>query len=204
MPYCVVDEQRDNWRAELSILASNIVQEVPTATEAAVRINSTVFKLLQVCYSTERRAPNQNVSESMRLARRRARDFPSSWSAPVALLAFPHALWEPRCGPRGRATTLGSKCGWMEPGISLGPRSKTLQGLIGDSLQGRLRAPSRSPSCMRCTHVSPLSCWERRIESFTLHPFTSGASYALGTVMRPVGYDQNEIISFLVPAIVLC
>jgi hypothetical protein len=64
LPYAQIDEVRDNCRVELYVLCSSIIGECKTPTEVAMKINTEIFKLLPVCYSTERKKPNQNVTES--------------------------------------------------------------------------------------------------------------------------------------------
>ena len=65
LPYSNVDEERDNWRREFLELCLPLIKECKTATEAAVKLNSKIFPLLNVKYSTARRAANQGPRESM-------------------------------------------------------------------------------------------------------------------------------------------
>ena len=66
LPYASVSEQRDNWRRTLLEIASPIVKECRTPSEAAQTLNRTMFKQLKVKYSTKRRAPDQGPFETMK------------------------------------------------------------------------------------------------------------------------------------------
>jgi transglutaminase-like putative cysteine protease len=69
LPYCVFDERRDEWRTTLHPLCSSVVAEATDIHNAAELLNTRIWDLLNVHYSTERRAPNQCVSESMELGK---------------------------------------------------------------------------------------------------------------------------------------
>jgi poly(3-hydroxybutyrate) depolymerase len=65
LPYANVDEKRDDWRKEFFDLCLPMVKGCKTPTEATMRLNSELFKKLNVKYSTERRAANQGPKESI-------------------------------------------------------------------------------------------------------------------------------------------
>jgi hypothetical protein len=65
LPYASVDEERHPWRKELYELCLPLVKECKTPAEAAQRLNSTVFKKLNVRYSTQRLKPQQSPKESI-------------------------------------------------------------------------------------------------------------------------------------------
>ena len=65
LPYANVDETRDAWRKEFFELCMPIVKECKTPSEAAMMLNSEIFKKLKVGYSTQRKAPNQSPKESI-------------------------------------------------------------------------------------------------------------------------------------------
>ena len=67
LPYAVLDETRERWRPRLHELASAMVVEAKTATEAAQALNRELFKSVNVTYSTGRRKANQSPLESMEL-----------------------------------------------------------------------------------------------------------------------------------------
>ncbi|TWT32625.1 transglutaminase-like domain-containing protein [Blastopirellula retiformator] len=65
LPYANLDEERDDWRQRLFALSMPIVKDCKTASEAALKLNKELFPLLNVKYSTKRRAPNQGPDETM-------------------------------------------------------------------------------------------------------------------------------------------
>src|SRR5688572_1841377 len=65
LPYANVDEKRDAWRKEFFDLCLPIVKQCKTPSEAAIKLNSEIFKHLKVGYSTKRKAPNQSPKESI-------------------------------------------------------------------------------------------------------------------------------------------
>jgi transglutaminase-like putative cysteine protease len=65
LPYASVDEPRDPWRADFYPLASNIVRNCKTATEAAQALNRELFNQLKVHYNTARKRTNQSPKESI-------------------------------------------------------------------------------------------------------------------------------------------
>jgi hypothetical protein len=69
LPYCVLDEERDEWRPKLYAVAASVVAGARSASEAVQRLNERVFSILKVVYSTERARPNQCVTESMKLGK---------------------------------------------------------------------------------------------------------------------------------------
>ncbi|MFM2170892.1 MAG: hypothetical protein RI957_1121 [Verrucomicrobiota bacterium] len=67
LPYAVLDEKRDNWRADFYQRFKKIAGDATTASQALERINAAIAKELGVEYNTKRRAPNQGPHESMKL-----------------------------------------------------------------------------------------------------------------------------------------
>jgi hypothetical protein len=65
LPYASVDESRDSWRRKLFELASPLVVDCKTPSEAAQRLNQKLFLLTGVRYSTERRRANQGPLETL-------------------------------------------------------------------------------------------------------------------------------------------
>ena len=65
LPYASVDEPRDPWRAEFFAMASDIVTNCRTATEAAQALNRDLFKRINVHYNTGRKRNNQSPKESI-------------------------------------------------------------------------------------------------------------------------------------------
>jgi hypothetical protein len=65
LPYANLDEKRDAWRKEFYDLCMPIVKACKTPAEAAHRLNSEIFKKVNLKYSTQRKAPNQSPKESM-------------------------------------------------------------------------------------------------------------------------------------------
>ncbi len=67
LPYASLDETREPWRAEFYEIASQIVKDATTATEAAQLLNRDFFNRIDVHYNTGRKRPNQSPSESRKL-----------------------------------------------------------------------------------------------------------------------------------------
>lgn len=65
LPYANVDEMRDPWRQQFYDLCLPLVKDCKTPAEAAHKLNTELFKVLKVGYSTQRRAPNQGPKESI-------------------------------------------------------------------------------------------------------------------------------------------
>ncbi len=65
LPYANVDEKRSSWRKMLYDICAPLVKDCRSASEAAHRLNSTIFKKLKVRYSTRRRRANQCPEESI-------------------------------------------------------------------------------------------------------------------------------------------
>jgi hypothetical protein len=65
LPYANVDEARHPWRKEMYELCLPLVKDCKTPGEAAQRLNATLFKKVNVRYSTARRKPHQNPKESI-------------------------------------------------------------------------------------------------------------------------------------------
>jgi transglutaminase-like putative cysteine protease/predicted esterase len=65
LPYANVDEARHPWRKELYELCLPLVKDCKTPGEAAHRLNSELFKKLQVRYSTQRKKPHQSPKETI-------------------------------------------------------------------------------------------------------------------------------------------
>jgi hypothetical protein len=66
LPYGVLDEPRDPWRAELLELCRPIVAGARTASEAAQAINREFFQQIGLHYNTSRERANQSYVESRR------------------------------------------------------------------------------------------------------------------------------------------
>ncbi|MEM9082021.1 MAG: transglutaminase family protein, partial [Planctomycetota bacterium] len=69
LPYAIVDETREAWRASMHERASSIVNEAETATEAAQALNRELFNTINVHYNTGRKKPNQSIGESIEQGR---------------------------------------------------------------------------------------------------------------------------------------
>ena len=67
LPYAVMDETRESWRARLLELTGPIVADTKSAAEAAQALNRELFKLVNVRYGTDRRAANQSPLETIEL-----------------------------------------------------------------------------------------------------------------------------------------
>jgi hypothetical protein len=65
LPYASLDEPRDEWRTDFYRLASELVRDCKTATEAAQRLNQDLFKRIKVHYNTTRKRNNQSPAESI-------------------------------------------------------------------------------------------------------------------------------------------
>jgi len=65
LPYASLDESRDPWRADFYPMASNIVRDCKTATEAAQALNREIFKQVNVHYNLGRKRNNQSPKESI-------------------------------------------------------------------------------------------------------------------------------------------
>ncbi|MFG0320199.1 MAG: transglutaminase domain-containing protein [Planctomycetota bacterium JB042] len=64
LPYAVLDETREPWRAGLLDLGRAIVADCETPGEAAQALNRELFDAVEVHYHTGRKKPNQSPSES--------------------------------------------------------------------------------------------------------------------------------------------
>lgn len=65
LPYAVVNERRDDWRADFRERFGPIVAEATTAGEAAALLNQKVFPMVGVKYSTKRPKADQSGLESI-------------------------------------------------------------------------------------------------------------------------------------------
>ncbi|MFK7820349.1 MAG: transglutaminase family protein [Planctomycetaceae bacterium] len=65
LPYGNVNEPRHAWRADFVNRFLPVVAECKTPSEAAQKLNETVFKTLNVRYSTKRQRADQSPKESM-------------------------------------------------------------------------------------------------------------------------------------------
>jgi poly(3-hydroxybutyrate) depolymerase len=65
LPYASLDEPRDEWRTEFYPLASRLVRDCKTATEAAQVLNRDLFNIVKVHYNTARKRNNQSPAESI-------------------------------------------------------------------------------------------------------------------------------------------
>ena len=66
LPYASLDENRDNSRALLRAKSLPLIAGITSLGAAAQAINSKLFPLIKVKYSTERERPNQNPTETMK------------------------------------------------------------------------------------------------------------------------------------------
>ena len=67
LPYAALSERRDDWRKTLREKCLPLVKDSKTPSEAAHRLNQTLFDLVKVRYSTQRKKPDQSPLESMEL-----------------------------------------------------------------------------------------------------------------------------------------
>lgn len=65
LPYAVLDETREAWRATMLTQAQELVKGSHGASEAAQALNQQLFNVLKVHYNTNREKPNQSPSESI-------------------------------------------------------------------------------------------------------------------------------------------
>lgn len=65
LPYVNVNERRDAWRKGFYERFAPLVKDCKTPTEAAERLNRSIFKELKVVFSQRRRRPDQSPFESM-------------------------------------------------------------------------------------------------------------------------------------------
>ena len=66
LPYAVLDEDRDPWRADFLAKLRPVVANCKTRREAILAVNAALRDLVKVDYNTKRRAPNQSPADSMR------------------------------------------------------------------------------------------------------------------------------------------
>ena len=67
LPYAVIDETRDAWRADFLKRFRPHAAGAKTVREAIIKVNAAIAKETGVQYNTKRRAPNQGPVESMEL-----------------------------------------------------------------------------------------------------------------------------------------
>ena len=65
LPYASLNEVRDNGRQKLREIATPLVKDCKTPSEAAQTLNQKLFGIVNVKYSTTRRKPDQSSLESM-------------------------------------------------------------------------------------------------------------------------------------------
>jgi len=65
LPYSCLNEQRDDSRKMLREKSLPLIADCKTAGEAAQRLNQKLFPLLNARYSTERKRPDQNPTETI-------------------------------------------------------------------------------------------------------------------------------------------
>ena len=65
LPYAVVNERRDAWRADFRARFLPLVRDCATPAQAAARLNQKVFGTFGVYYSPERLKPEQSAYESI-------------------------------------------------------------------------------------------------------------------------------------------
>ena len=66
LPYAVLDEDRDDWRADLLAKLRPVVAKCKTRREAILAVNAGLRDIVKVEYNTKRRAPNQSPPDSIR------------------------------------------------------------------------------------------------------------------------------------------
>jgi len=66
LPYAVLDEPRDPWRAEFLAKLRPVVAGCKTRREAILAVNAALKGITGVDYNTKRQAPNQSPTDSMR------------------------------------------------------------------------------------------------------------------------------------------
>ena len=86
LPYASLDEPRDPWRADFYKIASEIVRDCKTSTEAAQALNRELFNRLKVHYNLARKRNNQSPEESIEQGKATMRDRAgqSFWWMPAA------------------------------------------------------------------------------------------------------------------------
>jgi len=65
LPYANINEQRHPWRKDFMQRWMPVVKDCKTASEAAQKLNATVFGTLNIRYSTKRKKADQSPKESM-------------------------------------------------------------------------------------------------------------------------------------------
>ncbi|MSR28959.1 MAG: polyhydroxyalkanoate depolymerase [Phycisphaerales bacterium] len=65
LPYACIDEPRDEWRTLLRERCLKIIDGAPTPGAAAVKLNTQLFPLVGVKYSTQRKRADQTPRESI-------------------------------------------------------------------------------------------------------------------------------------------
>ena len=65
LPYASLNERRDDTRARIRDIAKEIIKDCTTPGEAAQALNRTLFKKLNVRYSTKRKKADQSGAESI-------------------------------------------------------------------------------------------------------------------------------------------
>jgi Transglutaminase-like superfamily len=65
LPYVNVDEKREDWRKDFYEMCLPIVKNCKTPAEAAQKLNSELFKKVNLRYSAQRKAANQSPKESI-------------------------------------------------------------------------------------------------------------------------------------------
>lgn len=65
LPYAVLDEPRDPWRADFLEKAAPLIKDAKTASEATQILNRDFFKLINTHYNTKRERTNQSPKESI-------------------------------------------------------------------------------------------------------------------------------------------
>ena len=65
LPYALLNEPRDPWRAKLWEICLPLVKDCQKPGEAAHRLNQRLFPLVKVKYSTARKRPDQSPIETM-------------------------------------------------------------------------------------------------------------------------------------------
>jgi len=65
LPYCTINERRDDWRQEFSTRFYPLVKNCKSPGKAAEILNKKMWKMINVIYSTKRPKPDQSPYESI-------------------------------------------------------------------------------------------------------------------------------------------
>ena len=173
LPYANVDEKRDPWRKELYDLCLPIVMDCKTPSEAAQKLNSTVFNKLKVRYGTGRKQPHQSPKESIEQGLASCTGLSILLSDACRSVAVPTAA--------GRDAVVGQQEGQSHLGRNLGqdlalhrrlrtrpgrPRSRLVRWRSGQGHQGFARPRHLCHEFSQNLHSPSLSCGLRTARTF--------------------------------------